>query len=138
MFFSKKDKNFAILFTLVSFTIANFGLNTIIQLSIPVLMFSYPLAIVLIILSLMAPIIKKNGTIYKWTIGFTIVPALLDFVNSLPDPIKEYKKIEQILDFADSYLPLFDYGFGWISLAAIGFIIGLIHARYKIMKDNNI
>ena len=131
-------KNFAILFTLVSFTIANFGLNTIIQLSIPVLMFSYPLAIVLIILSLMAPIIKKNGTIYKWTIGFTIVPALLDFVNSLPDPIKEYKKIEQILDFADSYLPLFDYGFGWISLADIGFIIRLIHARYKIMKDNNI
>ncbi|NLL80753.1 MAG: branched-chain amino acid transport system II carrier protein [Tissierellia bacterium] len=124
-------RNYAILFTIVSFVIANFGLNKIIQLSIPVLMFSYPLAIVLIILSLMAPIIKKNEIIYKWTIGFTIVPAMFDFINALPEPIKEYKAIKPILTYADAYLPLFDYGFGWTSLAALGFIIGILHYVYR-------
>lgn len=127
-------RNYAITFTIVSFIIANFGLERIIELSLPVLMFSYPLAIVLIILSLMAPIIKKNEIIYRWTIGFTIVPAILDFINALPDPIKEYRIINPLLDFAKNYLPLFDYGFGWTSLATIGFILGVIHARYKKSK----
>ena len=53
-------KGYAIIFTLFSFTIANFGLNNIIQLSIPVLMFLYPLAITLILLGLLYPLIGKD------------------------------------------------------------------------------
>ena len=54
---------YAVIFTAFSFAIANFGLNKIIQLSIPVLMFLYPLAITLIILSLLSPVIKTKGHI---------------------------------------------------------------------------
>lgn len=58
---------YAMSFTLVSFGVANFGLETIIQLSLPVLMFLYPLAIALIILSLLNPVIQKNKAVYQWT-----------------------------------------------------------------------
>lgn len=57
---------YTVIFTLVSLIIANFGLNAIIQLSIPILMFLYPLAITLILLSLLAPIINKQRDIYRW------------------------------------------------------------------------
>ncbi|MDI9489708.1 MAG: branched-chain amino acid transport system II carrier protein, partial [Bacillota bacterium] len=62
---------YAVIFTILSFVIANFGLNKIIQLSIPVLMFLYPLAISLILLSLLAPFINKQKDIYRWTIILT-------------------------------------------------------------------
>ena len=55
---------YAVLFTLSSLVIANFGLENIIKLSVPVLMFLYPLAIALIILSLLTPFIDKNRYIY--------------------------------------------------------------------------
>ena len=119
-------KSYVILFTLFSFIIANFGLNNIIQLSIPVLMFLYPLAITLILLSLMAPVIHKQVYVYKWTIGITIVAAFFDFCKALPDPIQEFKIIKMMVTFAESYLPGFHYGFGWILPAFCGFIIGLI------------
>lgn len=53
-------KTYAMIFTFISFLIANLGLQKIISLSIPVLMYLYPLAIVLIFLSLAYPIIGKN------------------------------------------------------------------------------
>ena len=75
---------YAVIFTVFSFVIANFGLNKIIQLSIPVLMFLYPLAISLIILSLLAPIINKQRDIYRWTTILTIIAAFFDFCNAFP------------------------------------------------------
>ncbi|HHZ03354.1 MAG TPA: branched-chain amino acid transport system II carrier protein [Tissierellia bacterium] len=117
---------YAVIFTVFSFVIANFGLNKIIQLSIPVLMFLYPLAITLILLSLMAPIINKQKDIYRWTTGFTILAAFFDFCNALPEAIKETAVMDRVIGFAHTYLPGFDYGFGWIVPAVVGFIIGTI------------
>lgn len=128
--------NYAIIFTCFSFTIANFGLNNIIKLSIPVLMFLYPLAITLIILSLLTPIIKKQSDIYRWTTFLTIIAALFDFCNALPKEMKESLFISKIIEFAHKYLPGFDYGFGWIIPALVGFIIGTIIWRVKLGANN--
>jgi len=117
---------YAILFTAFSFVIANFGLNKIIQLSVPVLMFLYPLAITLIFLSLLAPIIKKQRDIYRWTTILTMIAAYFDFCNALPETIKETAIVSKMIDFAHMYLPGFDYGFGWIIPSLGGFIIGTI------------
>ena len=86
---SMSYNKYAIIFTVFSFIIANFGLNKIIQLSLPVLMFLYPLAIVLIILSLLTPIINKQRQVYRWTIILTIIAAAFDFCNALPTNLKE-------------------------------------------------
>jgi LIVCS family branched-chain amino acid:cation transporter len=116
----------ALIFTVFSFIIANFGLNKIISLSIPVLMFLYPLAITLIILSLLAPIIKKQKHIYRWTTTLTMIAAFFDFCNALPETIKGTEIMSKIIDFAHLYLPGFDYGFGWIIPALVGFVIGTV------------
>lgn len=128
-------KKFAIIFTVFSFAIANFGLNNLIKISMPVLMFLYPLVITLIVLSLLTPLIKKEACIYKWTTGFTIVAALFDFFNALPDGIKENSIIKNIINFAHMYLPWFDYGFGWVVPAVCGFIMGVIMWRISILKN---
>jgi len=119
-------KNYAVVFTGFSFVIANFGLSNIIQLSIPVLMFLYPLAITLIALSLLAPFINKQRDVYRWTTGFTIVAAVFDLVKALPKPMHKFTIIRKMIEFANAYLPGFEYGFGWIVPSIIGFTIGLI------------
>lgn len=119
-------KKYALIFTLFSFIIANFGLKNIIQLSIPVLMFLYPLAITLIILSLLSPIIHKQSIIYRWTTGLTIIAAFFDFCKALPKNLQENIIVKHIIDFAHVYLPGFDYGFGWIIPSILGFFMGLV------------
>ena len=127
---------YAIAFTFVSFAIANFGLETIIQLSLPVLMFLYPLAIVLIILSLLNPVIKKQKTVYQWTIGLTVFAALFDFINDLPKSVKEKGVLSEIIQVATYYLPGFENGFGWILPSIFGFIVGVI--MWKVVEDNSV
>lgn len=119
-------KSYAILFTVFSFAVANFGLNTIIELSLPVLMFLYPLSISLIILSLLDPIIHKQKYIYRWTTGLTLIAAFFDLCKALPTQLIENGAVKQIINFAHLYLPGFDYGFGWVIPALCGFIIGLV------------
>ena len=119
-------KKYAIIFTLFSFIIANFGLSNLIQLSIPVLMFLYPLVITLILLSLLTPFINKQSDVYKWTTGLTIIAAFFDLCKSLPQYMQENVVVKQIINFAHLYLPGFDYGFGWILPSLCGFFIGLI------------
>lgn len=122
---------YAILFTLTSLVIANFGLETIIQLSLPVLMFLYPLAIALILLSLAAPMLKKQKEVYQWTIGFTLVAAIFDFLNAVPDSIKANVVVQELLTFAKTFLPAFEYGFGWVLPSLIGLVIGIIIWQYR-------
>src|SRR5690606_13733971 len=93
-------KKYAIVFTLVSFVIANFGLNNIIQLSIPVLMFLHPLAITLIVLSLLSPVIHKENTVYRWTTILTAIAAFFDLCKALPQSLQETLFIKGIINFA--------------------------------------
>lgn len=127
-------RNYAIIFTLFSFIIANFGLNNIIQLSLPVLMFLYPLAITLILLSLLTPFIHKQSDVYKWTTGLTIIAAFFDLCKALPESLQQNIVVKQIVYFAHLYLPGFDYGFGWILPAFCGFLIGLIIWAIRVKK----
>lgn len=122
---------YAVVFTLTSLVIANFGLEAIIQLSLPVLMFLYPLAIVLILLSLATPVLRKQKAVYQWTIGFTLVTAIFDFLNAVPDSVKANSIIQQLLKFAKNFLPAFEYGFGWIIPSLIGLGIGIAIWKYQ-------
>ena len=119
-------KTYAIIFTLISFLIANLGLQKIISLSIPVLMYLYPLAIVLIFLSLAYPIIGKNRKIFILTILFTGIFSIFDFLKALPKNISNLASIKNIVGFAKDYLPAFKLGFGWFIPAVLGFILALI------------
>lgn len=123
--------SYAKFFTLLSLLIANLGLNSIIQYSVPVLMFLYPLAISLIILALLNPILNKEPIVYRWTTGVVIAAAFFDLLKALPESLKSNAIVMKFIDFAQKYIPWFDYGFGWILPGVIGFLIGVIIWKIK-------
>lgn len=110
-------KKWAIIFAAFSFAISNFGLTTIINYSIPVLMFLYPLAIVLIILGIFS-YRTDNKIVFRCTLVGTILAAIFDFIKTLPFNIN--------VSFMSKILPLFDIGFSWLVPSAIGLVVGLI------------
>lgn len=111
--------------------IANVGLNQIIALSIPILMFIYPLAMTLIILGILDPIIKNKSEVYRLTTYLTIIASILDALNSLPSDIKDSCFIKLLLNFAKDYLPLFNIGMSWVIFATVGFILGWLLNRKR-------
>lgn len=131
-------KAYAVVFTLISFLIANLGLQKIISLSIPVLMYLYPLAIVLIFLSLAYPIIGKNKRIFSLTILFTAIFSIFDLLKALQKNIPSTDSISRIVDFAKNYLPAFELGFGWLIPAIFGIILGLLISIIKKEKIKEI
>lgn len=56
---------------------ANVGLTKIIMYSTPVLMFIYPLAITLILLTLVSPLFNHSTIVYKFTTFFTMFCGVL-------------------------------------------------------------
>lgn len=122
----------AVLFSVVSFLIANLGLSTIIDYSLPVLMFLYPLAITLILLALFGRFFQNDRRVYTWVTGCTLVAALFDFLNALPAQAQSLLRLQPLLDGAAQVIPFFSLGFGWICPALIGLVIGLIlHFKNK-------
>lgn len=121
----------AVVFSLVSFGIANFGLTTIVSWCVPVLMFLYPLAITLILLSLSGKFIGSNPTVYRTTTAFTLIAAVFDMIGAVSGMIPGSRVLAGLKAFAENILPLYDLGLGWILPAAIGFLAGLLLAKKK-------
>ncbi|MDT1996553.1 branched-chain amino acid transport system II carrier protein [Carnobacterium divergens] len=124
-------KQFVVAFTLLACGIANVGLTNIITLSIPVLMFLYPLAITLILLGLLSPLFKNRQIVYVLTTIFTIFVSFADGLNAMPESIRETGIAQGILSFYTTYLPLFDIGMGWVLPAIVGLVLGWMISIFK-------
>ena len=125
MFKGLSYRAWAIIFSVVAFGFANFGLSNIISYSLPVLMFLYPLAIVLIVLSLCGKFFGHDRRVYRWVIGFTFFAALYDLCASLQGNVISALHLNGVLDFVRANLPLAHLGLGWVCPAALGLVIGL-------------
>ena len=113
------------IFSLFPLAISNLGLTTIISFSLPVLMFLYPLSITLILLSLLGGLFGRDRRVFVSVTAFTLAAALLDFFAALPEGAKSVLHLGGLLGWANSYIPLFSYGLGWLLPAALGLMIGL-------------
>jgi branched-chain amino acid:cation transporter, LIVCS family len=113
-----------IFFATFTFVIANFGLANIISFSIPVLMFLYPLAIVLIILTFLSPLFNHASIVYSSTIAVTFLISIFDGLKSLCESlgIEYFSWMEPVISFYEHTLPLYNQGLGWL-LPAVGVII---------------
>ena len=131
-----KYRTWAILFCLGSFLIANLGLSAIINYSLPVLMFLYPLSIVLILLALLSRFFGGDRTVYRWTIGFTLVAAVYDLFCALPAAVKTALHLDGLLTFLTRILPLAELGLGWMLPALLGFLLGL--ALHFLRRQKNV
>ena len=115
----------AIIFSIASLLIANLGLNKIIDYSVPVLMFLYPLAITLILLGLFGNLFGHNRWVYGFVTGFTLVAAVYDFLAALPNELIVKLRLTTALAAIKNFLPLSDIGLGWVIPAAVGLVIGI-------------
>jgi LIVCS family branched-chain amino acid:cation transporter len=121
-----KYKFYAVLFCIISFVFANFGLSAIIAYAIPVLMFLYPLAITLILLSLFGKFFGYDRRVYVSVTALTLVAAVFDLMKTLPGNIISALRLDVPVGFASKVLPFFDLGLGWLCPAIIGLVIGLV------------
>ena len=119
-------RGYAILFSAFSLAVSNIVLSRIIAFSAPVLYFLYPLSIVLILLALFGRRFDHDSTVYRWTIGLTVVAALFDLMR-----VSGVAAFEGFVAWANRLLPLNALGLGWILPAALGLAIGLILRRWR-------
>ena len=124
-------RKWAVLFSTLSFLIANLGLDAIVSWSKPVLLFLYPLAITLILLTLFGRLFGNDGRVYRWVTGFTAAAAAVDFINSLPGQVLSALRLEKTAEAVRDFLPFAENGFGWICPALLGLVIGILYCAYK-------
>ncbi len=118
-------KTWAVIFTLFSAVISNFGLDAIISFSIPVLVLLYPLAMCLMVLTFLHPLFKGRKEVYQVSILFTFILSVNDGLNAAG------VKIAALNDFLASVLPLYSVGLGWIVPAIVGGVIGYLISIIK-------
>ena len=117
---------FATAASLLACIFANVGLTKIIMYSTPVLMFIYPLAITLILLTLVSAWFHHSPIVYRFTTYFTMIAAFFDGVKASPESFAKTGFAQSLIHFAEHYIPFFTIGMGWIVPAVVGFVIGLI------------
>jgi len=112
---------------LFSFTMANLGLSQLIAVSIPLLIALYPIAIVLIVLSLLHAIKPIHRFVYM---GAMIGAGLV----SLAEGLNAAGLKLSFLSSAVSFLPFSDHGVGWVVPAIAGGFIGFLFYSVKFLS----
>ncbi|WP_339226451.1 branched-chain amino acid transport system II carrier protein [Oceanobacillus sp. FSL K6-2867] len=110
--------------TIISFLIANQGLNTIINYSVPVLVFIYPITIVLILLTFMNRLFGGAKPVYRGAVLLTAVFSLYDGLTAFGF------KLQAVTKFMEN-LPFFSLGLGWVAPALVGGLIGLFVSKWR-------
>ena len=123
---SMSYKAWAIVFSVVSLLITNVGLTQIIEYSVPVLMFLYPLTITLMLLSLFGHFFDYDKRVFVSVTVFTLAAAVLDLLAALPDGARAFLHVNGLVAFCKESLPLFGIGLFWLIPAVVGLVIGFI------------
>lgn len=109
----------AAIICIFSFAVSNVGLTKIISLSVPVLCLLYPIVIVLVMMAFM-PV--KRACVYRSTLAFTIVFAIIDGLNAAGMPMKTAEAL-----FKD-VIPFYSAGFGWFVPSIVGLVVGILYS----------
>lgn len=117
-----KYKTWVIILCVSSMTFANVGLTKILKFSVPVINIIYPIAIVLVVLSLFNNLFKGYNSVYLYSIILTLSFSVLDLLNQLGLNVSFLSK-----------LPLYDKGLLWVVPAILGAFIGFL---FEIIKKN--
>jgi len=126
-------KVLVVFFSLLTFIVANFGLANIITFSIPVLMFLYPLAIVLMLLAFLSPLFNHARMVYVAAITVTFLISTIDGLKSLCESLgmDYFNWMQPIISFYEQVLPLYEEGLGWLLPALIITVITGVIARLQ-------
>ncbi|MBF2260429.1 branched-chain amino acid-like transporter carrier protein BrnQ3 [Staphylococcus capitis] len=117
-------KVYVILFTLISFIIANQGLNSVISMSVPVLSIVYPIAITVVLLILVARFIPTKPIAQQIPLLIVAIESILSLITT-----QGWFKISFI-----DHLPLKQHSLEWFPIAVIATILGYI-ISYFVKQD---
>lgn len=109
---------------------ANAGLTKLISYSTPILLFLYPLAIVLIVLAVLSPVLGTSRWLFGLTTLMTLLPAFGSAASGLPASWQQAGFWQAIIHL-NGYLPLAAGGFSWIIPALVGAVIGWTIGRFR-------
>lgn len=115
-------KTYLIVFSLFSGVIANFGLENLLAITLPALMILYPLAMVIIFLSLTHNLYGGKPLVYAFALFFTLLVSINDGLVAANINVEAYQNIL-------GYLPLQGQGMGWLIPAIVGAMIGYIISK---------
>lgn len=101
-----------------SMTLANMGLTKILSISVPILNAIYPIALMLILLSMLDTLFNKSSIVYSLTILFTGIVSLVDSLGQVG------VKLGFVTNLCSS-LPLYSKGLGWVVPAVVGMLLGI-------------
>ncbi|WP_431802905.1 branched-chain amino acid transport system II carrier protein [Halobacillus andaensis] len=110
--------------TIGSLCVSNLGLNEIIAYSVPVLVFLYPIAIVLVALTFIGKSFSHSPYVYR---GAVLLTALV----SLYDGLVEFGFSMNFMEPIIVSLPFYEYSLSWIVPAIAGGAIGWMLTLFK-------
>lgn len=120
-------KTYVLIFAGFSTAIGNFGLTQLINISLPILMMIYPLAIVLMIMSFFDKLFDRKPIVYILALSFT---AVVSIVDGLEVANIHVESVTQLLQ----HLPLYEQQIGWLVPAIAGIILGVIISYFTPQK----
>ena len=123
-------KQYLLAVSLLATLIANAGLTQIIAWAVPVLMFLYPLAIVLVMVTLLCRGRAIDSLYYQWAMALTGIVALIDGIQAMPD-LAWVQPLKELASTFATYLPLSGQSLGWFVPSLLGLAIAHWQVRRK-------
>ena len=115
-------KKWTVFFTVFSFIVANFGLNTILAVSVPVLVSIYPVSLTLILLTLVHDKLGFSKLAYKATI---YVVSVIAVVEGLLVAKIEVPGLTALI----KQLPLFGQSLGWLLPGFVVLVVTMVVSK---------
>ena len=112
---SFKYEKIVVFTVIISFLLSILGVESIINISVPILVFIYPVMISLILLNLFGKFVK-NDYVYKGVVLFTGIIGLIESLASIGITNTYTNSVLEILPFSD-------YGLTWLFPGLIGYIL---------------
>ncbi len=123
-------KTYVFIFSLVGFLFTNFGLEMILRIAVPLLVFIYPISIVLIVLSLFQHFFGASKKMYVFSVSVATIFAVYEVLTTFNIQINV---INNVLKF----LPLYENGLGWTVPAMLAAAIGYTLDFKKINRSES-
>lgn len=112
-------KKYVLIFTIIGLLFTNFGLDMILQIATPLLVFIYPIAIVLVILSLFQHFVGTSRKMYICSVSVATLFALYDVLATFNIQI-------EAVHYYFTLLPLYGNGLGWTVPTLLAAVVGYV------------
>lgn len=110
----------AVISSLIGIIIGQLNFHAIIVIALPVLMFIYPITIVLILLNIL-PEKWNNSAVFKWVVGITFIFSIPDFLQFIIN--------REALTGIQNLIPFSKNNLGWVLPAVLTFFLVNLSSR---------